>query len=239
MQVIDLLRHTSGLAYPDEGDDVRCTRLYRQAVTFRRDQHPRRVRRAASPSMPLAHQPGEVWEYSRGVDVLARRGRGRLGPGASTSSFETRIFKPLGMVDTGFYVPPDKLARLVDPLAERAAAAVGRHQATTLFSGGGGLVSTAPDYLRFAQMLLNGGELDGVRILAAKTVQQMTTDALPPDIRFAGDIGGFVGPKVGTSWGLGFAVRTNPAFSLLPGASAASTGAAFGAPTSGSIRSRS
>lgn len=79
-------------------------------------------------------------------------------------------------------------------------------------------MSTAPDYLRFAQMLLNGGELDGVRLLAAKTVQQMTTDALPPDIRFAGIVGGFVGPKVGTSWGLGFALRTNPAFSILPGA---------------------
>jgi hypothetical protein len=67
-------------------------------------------------------------------------------------------------------------------------------------------------------MLLNGGDLDGARILAAKTVQQMTTPAVPPEVRFAGIVGDFVGPKVGTSWGLGFAIRTNPEFSILPGA---------------------
>jgi hypothetical protein len=84
--------------------------------------------------------------------------------------------------------------------------------------GGGGLASTAPDYLRFCQMLLNGGEIDGVRLLSAETVRQMTTNTLPPDMRFAGVVGQFVGPKVGTGWGLGFAVRTNPEFSNLPGA---------------------
>jgi hypothetical protein len=131
---------------------------------------------------------------------------------------QTRIFKPLGMIDTGFYVPEAKLARLVDPLPSGRPPLWDVTKQPRLFSGGGGLASTAPDYLRFAQMLLNGGELDGVRILAAKTVQQMTTIALPPEVRFAGIVGGFVGPKVGTSWGLGFAIRSNPEFSILPGA---------------------
>jgi CubicO group peptidase (beta-lactamase class C family) len=83
-----------------------------------------------------------------------------------------------------------------------------------LFSGGGGLVSTAPDYLRFCQMLLNGGELDGARILTAQTVRLMTTNSLAPDTRFAMD---FVGPAAGSSWGLGFAIRTDPENSFIPG----------------------
>jgi hypothetical protein len=90
-------------------------------------------------------------------------------------------------------------------------------QPTKLFSGGGGLVSTAADYLRFGQMLLNGGELDGVRILSPATVQRMTTNALPSDIRFAGYASGLVGPQAGSTWGLGFAVRSDAAWSVVPG----------------------
>ena len=215
MEVIDLLRHTSGLVYPEEGTTL-VHKAYRQVATFKRDRTLAEFVSGLA-KMPLAHQPGEVWEYSWGVDVLARVVEVASGQ-AFDDFLRTRIFKPLGMVDTGFYVPQAKLARLVDPLADGWPPLWDVTKQPKLFSGGGGLVSTAPDYLRFAQMLLNGGELDGVRLLAAKTVQQMTTDALPPDIRFAGIIGGFVGPKVGTSWGLGFALRTNPAFSLLPGA---------------------
>jgi hypothetical protein len=88
---------------------------------------------------------------------------------------------------------------------------------TKLFSGGGGLVSTASDYLRFGQMLLNGGELDGVRILSPATVKRMTTNALPPSIRFAGYVSSFVGPQAGTTWGLGFAIRSDAAWSTVPG----------------------
>jgi PDZ domain/Beta-lactamase len=83
-----------------------------------------------------------------------------------------------------------------------------------LFSGGGGLVSTAADYLRFCQMLLNRGELDGVRILTPETVQLMTTNSLPPDIRFALNM---IGPATGASFGLGFAMRTDPDSSIVPG----------------------
>jgi len=122
------------------------------------------------------------------------------------------------MVDTGFWVPPEKLTRLVDPpvgaeiLPDRDVT-----KPTTLFSGGGGLVSTAADYLRFCQMLLNGGELDGVRILKAATVQKMTTDSLPPNIRFAEVEGVSLGPQTGATWGLGFALRSDAARSQVPG----------------------
>ena len=88
---------------------------------------------------------------------------------------------------------------------------------TKLFSGGGGLASTTSDYLRFCQMLLNGGELDGVRILSPATVRRMTTNALPSGIRFAGYASGSMGPLAGSTWGLGVAVRSDAAWSLVPG----------------------
>ena len=215
MEVIDLLRHTSGLVYPEEGTTA-VHKAYRQITTFKRDRTLAEFVTSLA-KLPLAYQPGEVWEYSWGVDVLARVVEVASGQ-AFDEFLQARIFMPLGMVDTGFYVPENKLARLVDPLPSGRPPLWDVTKPAKLFSGGGGLVSTAPDYLRFAQMLLNGGELDGVRILANKTVQQMTTNALPPEVRFAGIVGGFVGPKVGTSWGLGFAIRTNPEFSILPGA---------------------
>jgi CubicO group peptidase (beta-lactamase class C family) len=212
--VIDLLRHTAGLVYPEEADDS-LHKMYGLA-DFRRTRTLADFV-ASLAALPLAHQPGEVWEYSWGVDVLARVIE--VASGQPFDQFlERRLFKPLGIVDTGFYVPAEKLARLVDPVDGKRPALWDVTKPPKLFSGGGGLVSTAPDYLRFCQMLLNGGGLNGVRLLVAKTVQQMTTNTLPADIRFAGAGGEWVGPRVGTGWGLGFAVRTNPEFSLLPGA---------------------
>jgi CubicO group peptidase (beta-lactamase class C family) len=215
MQVIDLLRHTSGFTYADEGRDE-LHKAYDRIGSFRRDKTLAElvddfVR------MRLVHQPGEAWEYSHGVDVLGRVVEVASGQPLD-QFFESRIFKPLGMVDTGFFVPPDKLARLVDPVVTGRSRLWDITKPTTLFMGGGGLASTAPDYLRFCQMLLNGGEFEGVRLLSPQTVRQMTTDLLPADIPFTGNIGQFVGPKVGTSWGLGFAVRTNSESSNLPGA---------------------
>jgi len=128
---------------------------------------------------------------------------------------QTRIFLPLHMVDTGFYVPEQKLGRLVDspmPVRPRIWDVT---KPAKLLSGAGGLVSTAPDYLRFCQMLLNGGELDGVRVLSPKAVKQMTTVALPPDTRIFGNE---IGPREGRSFGLGFAIRTDPVRSWTPGA---------------------
>lgn len=213
-QVIDLLRHTAGLLYPEEGDTA-LHQMYGLA-DFRRNRSLADFV-ASLAMLPLAHQPGEVWEYSWGVDVLAR-----IVEVVSSQPFdqflETRIFKPLGMVDTGFYVPEGKHARLVDPTDDGWPPLWDVTRPPKLFSGGGGLVSTAPDYLRFCQMVLNGGQLNGVRLLTARTVQQMTTNGLSDDMRFAGDVGQYVGPRVGTGWGLGFAIRTNPEFSFLPGA---------------------
>jgi CubicO group peptidase (beta-lactamase class C family) len=210
MSVRDLLRHTSGLVYPPQFVDAPINRLYRQAV-FQPDKTLADFV-ASLASLPLAHQPGEVWEYSWGVDVLAR-----AVEVASSQPFDqfldNRIFKPLHMVDTGFYVPEAKLGRLVEaPTRRDPQFDVTRQR--KLLSGGGGLVSTASDYLRFCQMLLNGGELDGVRIVTPKTVQEMTTNSLPPGIRFVGSL---TGRNAGSSWGMGFAVRTDPKSSSVPG----------------------
>ncbi len=221
MTIRDLLRNTSGLVYgqpyfADPGfGNTAIHVLYAARAPFRRDK-PIASFVASVGTLPLLHQPGEVWEYSIGFDVL-----GRVIEVVSGQTFEqflqSRLFTPLHMVDSGFSVPADKLARLVavpgaqpPPLSDGD---VGKPQ--TFFSGGGGIVSTVPDFLRFCQMLLNGGELDGVRILKPETVRLMTTNSLPPDIHLAGHE---AGPAYGTGWGLGFAIRTNPDFSLIPGA---------------------
>jgi hypothetical protein len=162
--------------------------------------------------LPLAHQPGEVWEYGHSPELLARVIE--VVSGLRLDQFlDNRIFKPLGMVDTGFWVPPDKLARLVDP-PPGATIHPDRDvtKPTTLFAGAG-LVSTAADYLRFCQMLLNGGELDGMRILSPATVRRMTTNSLPPDIHFTGNMG----PLGGATFGLGFGIRSDAASSWVPG----------------------
>jgi CubicO group peptidase (beta-lactamase class C family) len=221
MTIRDLLRNTSGLVYasPDYADpgfgNTAMHALYGVKAPFRRDK-PIAPFVVSLGTLPLLHQPGEVWEYSLGFDVL-----GRVIEVVSGQSFEqflqSRLFAPLRMIDTGFYVPEDKLARLVAVPGEQprplSDGDVTKRQ--TFFSGGGGIVSTVPDFLRFCQMLLNGGELDGVRILKPETVRLMTTNSLPPGMHLAGHE---AGPAYGTGWGLGFAIRTNPDFSFIPGA---------------------
>lgn len=221
MTIRDLLRNTSGLVYPmaDYADpgfgNTAIHLLYGARAPFRRDK-PIASFVASLGTLPLLHQPGEVWEYAIGYDVL-----GRVIEVVSGQTFDqflqSRLFAPLRMVDTGFYVPEDKLARLVAvPGAQPAPLSDGDvTKPPTFFSGGGGIVSTAPDLLRFCQMLLNDGELDGARILRPETVQLMMTNSLPPDMHVAGHE---AGPAFGTGWGLGFAIRTNPDFSLIPGA---------------------
>ena len=210
MTVRDLLRHTSGLVYPPQFTNTAINRLYNKAV-FEPDKTLADFV-ASLADLPLAHQPGEVWEYSWGVDVLARVVE--VASGLPFDRFlQDRIFGPLRMVDTGFYVPEAKLARLVDaPEPRDPQFDVTRPR--KLLSGGGGLVSTAADYLRFCQMLLNGGELDGAKILTPQTVQLMTTNSLPSGIRAVGEA---IGPARGASWGLGFAIRTGLESSQVPG----------------------
>lgn len=221
MTIRDLLRNTSGLVYPmaDYADpgfgNTAIHLLYGARAPFRRDK-PIASFVASLGALPLLHQPGEVWEYAIGYDVL-----GRVIEVVSGQTFDkflqSRLFAPLRMVDTGFYVPEDQLARLVAvPGAQPAPLSDGDvTKPPTFFSGGGGIVSTAPDLLRFCQMLLNDGELDGARILKPETVRLMMTNSLPPDMHVAGHE---AGPAFGTGWGLGFAIRTDPNFSLIPGA---------------------
>jgi CubicO group peptidase (beta-lactamase class C family) len=206
MTVEDLLRHTAGLV-PRREDIELIDGVLRPDKTLADYV-------AVLAKLPLAHQPGEVWAYSSSFDVLGRVIE--VASGQPLDRFlENRLFEPLGMVDTGFWVPPEKVSRLIDRPAGRGWITWDATKPTTLFRGGGGLMSTTADYLRFCQMLLNGGELDGVRILKPATVRRMTTNTLPPDIRFAGDF--FMGPQAGSTWGLGFAVRNDPDRSLVPG----------------------
>ena len=230
MTVRDLLRHTSGIvdpeldfAFPERGladataeANIRYVHmLYRwtDSTAYRRDTTIADFVSALA-QLPLAHQPGEVWEYGLSADVLGRVVE--VASGEPLDQFlQSRIFTPLRMVDTGFHVPEEKLGRLVDsPMRERPRIWDVTKPAK-LFSGAGGLVSTAPDYVRFCQMLLNDGELDGVRVLKAETVKAMTTNALPSDTRIYGNE---IGPLAGRTFGLGFAIRTNPVFSWTPGA---------------------
>jgi CubicO group peptidase (beta-lactamase class C family) len=214
MTVEDLLRQTSGLVYEDGNTAVH--KLYRDSglydMGFARDSTLKDfVSRLAR--LPLAHQPGEVWEYGHSPDVLGRIIE--VVSGRPLDQFlDSRLFKPLGMIDTSFWVPPEKLARLVDaPVGARIRPDRDVTKPTTMFSGAG-LVSTAADYLRFCQMLLNGGELDGARILSPATVRRMTTNSLPPDIRSAS---GDMGPRGSVTFGLGFGIRSDAAASLVPG----------------------
>jgi CubicO group peptidase (beta-lactamase class C family) len=130
-------------------------------------------------SLPLVYQPGEVWMYNTGAEILgvliARAAKETFG-----SFLAERIFEPLGMRDTGFWLPQEKLQRLALPGTARRET-WGR--APAFESGGGGLVSTADDYVKFSRMMLNHGELDGKRILSRPAVETMTTDHLTPEQR--------------------------------------------------------
>jgi CubicO group peptidase (beta-lactamase class C family) len=215
--VRDLLRHTAGLTYGFFSDTL-VDQEYRKARILSDLNLAEFVTNLSK--IPLLHEPGARWHYSVSVDVL-----GRLVEVLSGKTFDQflqeRIFAPLDMRDTGFYVPADKkdrFAKLYSPTkdgkiqpavicatrqecVEKFPNAVPSYlEPPTMPSGGGGLVSTAYDYLRFCQMLLNKGQYDGKRLLSRKTVQLMSSDNL-------GTIPG-MGP--GAGFGLGFAVSKAP-----------------------------
>jgi CubicO group peptidase (beta-lactamase class C family) len=209
----DLLRHTSGLTYEFRGN-APVQKMYMDAKVFRRNQT-NAEQAAALARLPLMHQPGTCWEYSRSTDVLGRVIEVLTGETLG-DVLAQRILKPLGMADTDFYVPSAKHQRLAEAFATDPESGAGVQlievrQKPSFESGGGGLVSTAMDYARFLQMMLNGGTLDGVRLLSRKTVEYMTADHL----------GGMQGaPDLlipGYGFGLGFAVRLQPGFAQVPG----------------------
>jgi CubicO group peptidase (beta-lactamase class C family) len=213
--VQDLLRHTSGLTYGALGGKSTVKEMYRDAgISLDGWTTEAFVKKLAS--LPLQYEPGTVWEYGHSTDVL-----GRLVEVVSRQRLDAylaeHIFKPLEMVDTAFHVPPEKLHRLAQPQPDRKTGVVPElldvTRPTSFHAGGHGLVGTIEDYLRFCQMILNGGELDGVRVLSRKTVEFLGSDHLPPSISRAGTYL----PGAGYGFGLGFAVRTDPGLSEWPG----------------------
>ncbi len=208
IRIRDLLMHTSGLTYGIFGDspvDSMYNRALNVLSTSGGGDLEARVDRIAS--LPLVDDPGAAWTYSVSTDVLGRVVEVVSGQSLD-AFFRERIFEPLGMRDTGFQVSGGKSDRLVAmvrrnaqglaPASDPANDPVTRPPGW--LSGGGGLVSTASDYLRFCQMLLNGGELDGARLLDEETVRLMTTNRLPAEMIP-------IMPGIGDQgFGLGFAV---------------------------------
>jgi CubicO group peptidase (beta-lactamase class C family) len=208
----DLLRHTAGLTYDFRGTGA-VHRAYADARL--RACGSSEEQAAAIARLPLAHQPGTRWDYSHATDVLGRVVE--VAAGERLGAFlERRILAPLGMTDTAFWVPEAKHARLAeafakDPETGADVVTLPVRQRRGLESGGGGLVGTALDYARFLQMLANGGELGGVRLLGRKTVELMTADHLG-DMPRTTDL---VPPGYG--FGLGFAVRVAAGLAAMPG----------------------
>jgi len=207
--VQDLLRHTSGITYDYIGGDL-IKKAYSDAHIFA-GQFDNREFAERIARLPLARQPGTLWRYGHSVDVVGRIIE--IVSGQSLYGFlRQRVFEPLGMTSTKFVLEGDaEWARMAEPLpsddillqAERERRAHPEWQ-----SGGGGLVSTITDYARFAQMLLNGGKLDGRQYLSPKAFKLMTTDHIGPGSGVARDY--FYFPGDGFGFGYGVAVRTDP-----------------------------
>lgn len=234
MLVVDLLRHTSGLTYGFQQNTnvdaaYRKLKLGELATEGTLDEM---IDKLAG--LPLEFSPGEAWNYSVSTDVL-----GYLVGKVSGIPFETflkeRIFDPLGMVDTAFHVPEDKVSRFCacyavgalgskvvsdkGPVLQDDPRASPYLKVPSFISGGGGLVSTAADYMRFARMLLQGGELDGVRLLGPKTLKLMTANHLPGGVDLPAMSRSMFSEATydGVGFGLGFATTVTPASTLIPG----------------------
>lgn len=208
INIQDLLRHTSGMVYASYTAHPKVKELYTKEGVDWKDVTPaEQIERLAK--VPLAHQPGTTFEYGLSTDVLGRIVE--VVSGMTLSQFlQERLFTPLGMADSAFVVPQDKLGRLAQPFATDPATntpikLLDVTVAQKNDAGGGGSVGTASDYARFLQMLINGGELGGVRLLSPTTVRYMTADHLGPDMKFSGT----TTLPAGTGFGLGFAVRND------------------------------
>jgi len=205
----DLLRHTSGLTYGFYGETP-VRRLYASADLFEGDvDNAQFAERLAK--LPLAEQPGTLWDYGHSTDILGRVIE--VVSGKSLYEFEKeRLLDPLGMTETRFYVEDSKRARVAEPLPDDRfkgpiAGIVDPVLHRRWESGGAGMVGTIEDYGRFAQMLLDGGVLEGRRYLKQETVALMTSDHIGPETNIARDDMFF--PGEGSGYGLGFAVRVS------------------------------
>jgi CubicO group peptidase (beta-lactamase class C family) len=202
----DLLRHTSGITYDHTGNSL-VQQLYQQS-RLRSRKITNAEHAAMVASLPLICQPGAEWNYSRSTDILGRILE--VVSGKSLSAFLTeRILAPLQMAETAFHTGAENAGRLAeafstDPWNGEKVQLFNMLEKPAMESGGGGLVSTTMDYARFCQMLLNGGALDGNRIIGRKTLELMASNHLAPNVRVQGTL---VPP--GHGFGLGFAVRTH------------------------------
>jgi len=205
MTMRELMSHSGGLTYGVFGSTA-VDKMYTDVNLLDRDATLQAMIDKLG-KIPLLHQPGERWHYSVSVDV-----QGYLVEKLSGLPFpeflKQRIFEPLGMKDTAFFVPADKMNRFVSFYTYDKDRKFVAHPGVPDFSkppgapsGGGGMVSTAMDYMRFCQMLLNGGELDGHRLLSPLSVQLMRSNVLPASARTMGP---------GTGFGLDFAVVEDP-----------------------------
>ncbi|MGL5165179.1 MAG: serine hydrolase domain-containing protein [Afipia sp.] len=218
MTVQDLMRHTSGITYGFFGDGL-VKKAYVDAKIFSEDvDNAGFADRIAK--LPLAYQPGSTWDYSHSTDILGRVVE--VVSGKSLYQFEKeRILDPLGMKDTSFYVTDKaKQPLIAEPLPNDRKIGNDADMNDPRIvrkweSGGGGMVSTIGDYARFAQMIANGGTLDGKRYLSPKTIAYMGSNHIGPASGVAN--GPYYLPGPGFGFGLGFAVRTEPGVSVMEG----------------------
>jgi CubicO group peptidase (beta-lactamase class C family) len=213
----DLLRHTSGIAYGELTKNTLVREAYIKAGVYKPDlDYDARVLNGQQMAeglgkAPLAQQPGTTWEYSLSVDVQGRVVEAVTGQRLN-DFMQERLFKPLKMQDTGFSVPPGGMPRLAEAFAKDPATGVDNKlidvsKTPGNDSGGAGGVSTASDYLRFCQAMLNGGQLDGARVLSRATVNLMTSDHLGTAINTTVNPGMLLLGTPGYTFGLGFLVR--------------------------------
>lgn len=207
----DLMRHTSGMTYGARGNTpVHKMWPPSSSTTAYNLSGPELMDTLAK--LPLLYQPGTTWDYGLSIDALGVVVEKVAGKPLS-AALEERIWSKVGMTDTFFAVPAAKQSRLAKPLANDPIS--GRpynirllREQPKLECGGGCAFGTAADYIRFGQMLLNGGVLDGKRVLSPKTVRLMTSDHLGKDIK--NNVAGTEGGRAGYGFGLGVAVRTEP-----------------------------
>ena len=213
IRIIDLFMHTSGLSYGFTGSEV--DKLYQQLLS-KPDELNRSNILNKMAALPLVHQPGTAWNYGVSTDIIGFLVEKLSGKTLGEYMQET-IFSPLGMNDTGFYVTPDKVHRLTQIYTADQKTGqtivmenepLGDYKSDPeIHNAGGGLTSTMQDYFTFAQMMLNGGEINGVRILGRKTVEYMSSNHLPNNlIPFSAD-------SQGEGYGLAMSVTVDPGMS--------------------------
>ncbi|MCK1734176.1 beta-lactamase family protein [Bradyrhizobium sp. 138] len=207
----DLMRHTAGIPYGYYGGDL-VNKLYADAGLFDNGNSTNAELVAKITSLPLAEQPGTIWDYGHSTDVLGRIIE--VISGESLFVFaRKRLLDPLGMKDAAFYVAdPAKWPRIAEPMPQdRVMSPMAQvrdiRKPLQWESGGSGLVGTVGDYARFSQMLLNGGTLEGRRYLKPETIASMASDHIGPETHVERDKNYYPGETSG--FGLGFAVRTS------------------------------